>query len=217
MSKERRRRRIRTIFRERRSDLRSTHKRSYYHFAPRLREFSYTQTTHHHHHRILSEAIFSAHRFCEGPPFQKAKHFSTSDGNSKKSVSSPRMYVCWCVCVSVCSRARICASSFAREDERIRDDKERTYFIHPCASTSSQDVILWLFMAAYEFDLCFGTNVQSSFGLPRNISLTLIQSSTLSEANKVSISFRPKYRCGRKCIFCTLACSKRPTGTYLCV
>ena len=46
---------------------------------------------------ILSEAIFSAHRFCEGPPFQKAKHFSTSDGNSKKSVSSLRIYICACV------------------------------------------------------------------------------------------------------------------------
>ena len=39
------------------------------------------------------EAIFSAHRFCEGPPFKKAKHFSTSDGNSKKSVSSLRIYI----------------------------------------------------------------------------------------------------------------------------
>ena len=50
---------------------------------------------------ILSEAIFSAHRFCEGPPFQKAKHFSTSDGNSKKSVSSLRIYIY----VRVCARA----------------------------------------------------------------------------------------------------------------
>ena len=55
---------------------------------------------------ILSEAIFSAHRFCEGPPFQKAKHFSTSDGNSKKSVSSLRIYIYIYVCALSLSRAR---------------------------------------------------------------------------------------------------------------
>ena len=56
---------------------------------------------------ILSEAIFSAHRFCEGPPFQKAKHFSTSDGNSKKSVSSLRIYIYIYVCALSLSRARV--------------------------------------------------------------------------------------------------------------
>ena len=139
---------------------------------------------------ILSEAIFSAHRFCEGPPFQKAKHFSTSDGNSKKSVSSLRIYIYICVC----------ALTRARESNTLRRDVPllllllfaMLFYIHPSASTSSQEVAILLFTATYEFDLCFGTNVQSAFGLPKNISLTLIQSSTLSDANKVSISSRPK-------------------------
>ena len=139
---------------------------------------------------ILSEAIFSAHRFCEGPPFQKAKHFSTSDGNSKKSVSSLRIYIYICVC----------ALTRARESNTLRRDVPllllllfaMLFYIHPSASTSSQEVAISLFTATYEFDLCFGTNVQSAFGLPKNISLTLIQSSTLSDANKVSISSRPK-------------------------
>ena len=127
VSKERRRRRIRTIFRERRSDLRTTHKRSYYHFAPRLGNF-HIHTTHHHHHRILSEAIFSAHRFCEGPPFQKAKHFSTSDGNSKKSVSSPRMCVCLCVCTCVLASAHL--RIFVCERRQKESRRQRTYLFY---------------------------------------------------------------------------------------
>ncbi len=108
------------------------------------------------------------------------------------SVSSLRIYIY--ICVRSLSLAR------ARESNTLRRDVPllllllfaMLFYIHPSASTSSQEVAILLFTATYEFDLCFGTNVQSAFGLPKNISLTLIQSSTLSDANKVSISSRPK-------------------------
>ena len=141
VSKERRRSIIRTIFRERRSDLRTTHKRSYYHFAPRLGNF------HMHQQHIIIIIAFFQKPFFLLIVFVKGRRSKRQNISQRRTVIPKKVYhhqecVCVCVCAHVCSRARICASSFAREDKKIRDDKERTYFIHPCASTSSQDVIL---------------------------------------------------------------------------
>ena len=165
---------------------------------------------------ILSEAIFSAHRFCEGPPFQKAKHFSTSDGNSKKVSPSLRIYIYIYVCALSLARA-------PREPPHI--EKRRTFtpfapfamlfYIHPSASTSSQEVAILLFTATYEFDLCFGTNAQSAWFAQEHLAdLNPIFDFIRCQQGFHLISTEITLRTW--CIFCTLGFSKRPTGTYLC-
>ena len=127
VSKERRRRIIRTIFRERRSDLRTTHKRSYYHFARVCGNFLYTNNT-----SPSPSYSFRSHFFLL-IVFVKGRRSKRQNISQRRTVIPKKVYhhqecVLMCVCKHVLASAHL--RVFVCERRQKDSRRQRTYLFY---------------------------------------------------------------------------------------